>query len=253
MSPFFDLTGHVSVITGGTAGIGLAMARGLHAAGACVMICGRSRQRCDAALESFDNRDRIAAIVCDVSNEEDVDRLIAASVDRFGRLDSCFANAGISGADVAFTELDQDEWWSVLKTNLGGAFLTTRAAGRHMVDHGGGTLVVTSSTAAVYGRPRGEAYAASKGASDSMVRGIAVELARYNVRANLLVPGFFDTDIHRGALELPKVKSKILTRIPLRRWGTDEDIAGVAVFLASSHARYITGQTITVDGGYAVY
>jgi NAD(P)-dependent dehydrogenase (short-subunit alcohol dehydrogenase family) len=86
-----------------------------------------------------------------------------------------------------------------------------------------------------------------------MVRGIAVELARHNVRANALVPGFFDTDIHRGALELPKVKSKILTRIPLRRWGTDDDIAGVAVFLASSHARYITGQTITVDGGYAVY
>jgi len=252
-SPPFNLAGHVSLVTGGTAGIGLAMARGLHAAGASVVICGRSKQRCDAAADTFGEDSRVIAIVCDVSSERDVNRLVAMSVDHFGRLDSCFANAGVSGADVPFTEVDEDEWWSVLKTNLGGAFLTARAAARHMVGHGGGSLIVTSSTASIYGRPRGEAYAASKGAIDAMVRGIAVELARHDVRANALLPGFFDTDIHRGALDLPAVKNKIFTRIPLRRWGTDDDIAGVAVFLASPHARYITGQTLVVDGGYAVF
>lgn len=249
----FDLAGHVSLVTGGTAGIGLAMARGLHAAGASVVICGRSQQRCDTAVDTFDDDSRVVAFVCDVSKERDVDRLVASSVDHFGGLNSCFANAGISGADVAFTDVDEDEWWSVLKTNLGGAFLTARAATRHMVDHGGGSVVVTSSTASIYGRPRGEAYAASKGAIDAMVRGIAVELARYDVRANALLPGFFDTAIHGGNLDLPAVRSKILTRIPLRRWGTDADIAGVAVFLASPHARYITGQTLIVDGGYAAF
>lgn len=248
-----DLTGHVALVTGGSTGIGLGIVHGLLAAGASVAFCSRHGGRNQTAMKGFENTDRVAAFVCDVREEDQVDRLVADTLEQFGRLDSCFANAGIGGDDVAFTDCTLEQWREVHQTNLDGTFLTCRAAARHMVDAYGGSIVVTSSTAAVAGRPRGQAYAASKAGIHALIRGMAVELARHGVRANAILPGWFGTPLTQDFLEADVAQRKILPRIPMRRYGREADLAGVAAFLAGPDSSYITGQTIALDGGFTVY
>ena len=151
-------------------------------------------------------------------------------------------------------ELTTEDWRRVLSVNLDGAFFTLRAAARHMVGRpGGGSLAVTSSLAAVSGQPRGEHYAASKGGVISMMKALAVELARHGVRANAIVPGWIDTPMTERTLRWDKFVEKVLPRVPLRRWGTGDDFAGIAVYLASDASQYHTGDTFIIDGGYAVF
>lgn len=139
-------------------------------------------------------------------------------------------------------------------TNLDGAFFTLRAAARHMVARGeGGSLVVTSSIAARAAQPRGENYAASKAGVEALVRGLGVELARHGIRANAIVPGWVSTPLADALLESEGVRTKVLPRVPMRRWGVGDDFRGVAVFLASRASAYMTGQALVVDGGYSVF
>lgn len=251
----FDLSGKVALVTGGNSGIGLGMAEGLAQAGADVCIWGTNPDKNARAAERLEaHGTRVVAMQCDVGDEGAVDAAFEAAVDRLGRVDSVFANAGVGGGSPSFGEMTTEMWRRVLRVNLDGVFYTLRAAARHMTGReGGGSLVVTSSLAAFEGQPRGENYAASKGAGISMIKALAVELARHGVRANAIVPGWIQTPMTGGALELPQMKERVLKRVPMRRWGEPEDFAGIAVYLASDASRYHTGDVFVIDGGYAIF
>lgn len=248
-----DLTGHVALVTGGSSGIGLGITRGLLDAGASVAICGRSEERLESAINGLAAGDRVGGFVCDISEEEQVARMFREVLELFGAIDSCFANAVTGAHEIPFVDCTLDEWRRVQRVNLDGSFLTCRAAARHMVAQHGGSIVVTSSTVTSDGRARGQAYAASKAGTDAMMRSMAVELARHGVRVNAIQPGWFGTRTVFDFLSAETAQRKILPRIPMRRFGQESEIGGVAVFLAGTESAYITGQTLVVDGGYSVF
>ncbi len=252
----FDLTGCVALVTGGNSGIGLGIAHALAAAGADVAIWGSNEAknaRAKAELEQSGRR--VLALRCDVGDEQQVDAAFAETVQALGRVDGCFANAGVSGRGVAsFLEMTTAEWNRVLRVNLHGAFYTLRAAARHMAARGGGgVLVGTASLAAIEAAPRSEHYAATKGAMVSIIRALAVEMARHGIRAHAILPGWIETDMTAGAVANPTFHAKVMPRIPMRRWGTGADFGGIAVYLMSSAAAYHTGDSFVIDGGYSLF
>ena len=258
----FDLTGQVALVTGGNSGIGLGFAQALAAAGADVAIWGTNAAKNAIAKEKLqDSGRRIESFVCDVGDEAAVAASFDATVAAMGKVDACFANAGVSGrGGKAFIDLASDEWRRVMRVNLDGAFYTFRAAAKHMVERAktdshwaGGSLVGTASLAALHGAARSEHYGATKGGMVSMVRGLAVELARHGIRANSVLPGWIETDMTANATSNPKFAENVLPRIPMRRWGNPADFGGVAVYLMSSASSYHTGDSFLIDGGYSLY
>jgi len=250
----FDLTDRVVVVTGGNGGIGLGMARGLAAAGATVSVWGRDTGKNAAAVDELQGLGAVAdAVGVDVADETAVDAAMAATLARFGRVDSMFANAGIGGG-APFVDQTLDGWRRVMAVNLDGAFLCFRAAARHMVQRGGGgSLVAVSSTSAVHGAPANQAYSCSKAALLSLVRGLAVELARHGIRANAIMPGWTETEMTAPLLGWGKFIRNTTDRTPVRRWGVPEDFAAAAVFLADPTQTFHTGDCVVVDGGYTIF
>ena len=254
----FDLHGQVAVVTGGNGGIGLGMADALAQAGADVSIWGRDQAKLATAAEQLAaHGTRIGTARLDVSELGEVEDAMRAVVAEFGRVDSAFANAGMSRGGPFLTAPVED-YRSVLATNLDGVVWTLREAARHMVDRAekgdpGGSLVAISSLAAISGAARNQSYAASKGAVVSVVKAIAVEFARYGVRANSILPGWTLTAMSGAAADNAKFVERVIGRVPSRRWGTPEDFGGIAVYLASSASSYHSGDSIVIDGGYAVY
>jgi NAD(P)-dependent dehydrogenase (short-subunit alcohol dehydrogenase family) len=252
----FDLTGKVALITGGNSGIGLGMARAMADAGADIALWGTNASKNAAAKRELATSGRkILALECDVSDEAAVESAFAETTRAMGRIDGCFANAGVSGRGTAsFLEMRAEEWQRVLRVNLDGAFFTFRAAARHMVKRGGGgALVGTASLAAIEGAARSEHYAATKGGLISMIRALAVEFARHGIRANAILPGWIATNMTANAIGNEKFAKNVLPRIPVRRWGTGDDFGGIAVYLMSSASSYHTGDTFLIDGGYALF
>lgn len=253
----FDLTGKVAIITGGNSGIGLGMAEALAREGANISIWGTNQAKNAAAVQKLQAYGASAiAVECDVGEEAAVEAAFAHTVAQLGRVDACFANAGIYGSSTvkSFADMPTEEWRRVMRVNLDGAFFTLRAAARHMVERGqGGSLAVTSSLAAISGPPRGEHYAATKGGVISLVQALAVEFGRHGIRANAILPGWIDTPMTDKTLHWDKFAEKVLPRVPLRRWGAPEDFGGIAVYLASDASAYHTGDTILIDGGYSKF
>lgn len=250
----FDLTGRVAVVTGGNGGIGLAIAHGLARAGAGVCIWGTNDAKNEAAAAELGRWGRVEAIRCDVTEEDAVASAFARTVDTFGRVDACFANAAVTPVPEPIGTFPTGEWRRVLGVDLDGAFFTLRAAAAHMVERGaGGSLVVTSSVAAFHGQPQRHPYAAAKAGVLALVRSLAVELARHGVRANALVPGWIDTAAVQSMFATPKLEDAATRRIPLRRVGRPDELGGIAVYLASDASSYHTGDTIVVDGGYSIF
>jgi hypothetical protein len=250
----FDLSGKSIVVTGGNRGIGLGMARGLAKHGAALSLWSRDDVRnTEAAAELAELGADVHTLSCDVSSEQEVRDATAATIERFGRIDGGFANAGY-GATVDPLELDLDGWRQLLSVNLDGAFLTFRELGRHMASReGGGKLVAISSISSWYGTPRQPHYAASKGGLDSLVRSFAVLLARHDVQVNSVQPGWIETEATAPGQSVEKINQAVLRRSPMKRWGTVADLEGIAVYLASDASRFHTGDTLRVDGGYSVF
>lgn len=250
----FDLRGHVALVTGGNSGIGFGLARGLLDAGAQVAIWGRDAAKSEAAVQALSAHGSVACFQVDVSDEDSVRAGVRDTLERFKRIDSCFANAGF-GAPRPFLETSLAEWDRIIDANLTGTFLTLREAAKHMVGRGGGgKLVALSSIGGLdHGMPSQAPYSATKAAVSALVRSIAVELARYDIQANTLVPGWIDTPATAPAIANDKLRSVIVQRTPARRWGTPSDFEGAAVFLASKASQFMTGETLTIDGGYTKF
>lgn len=252
----FDLSGKVALVTGGNSGIGLGMAEGLAKAGADVCIWGTNPEKNDAArkqLEAWGRR--VVALRCDVADEAQVTAAFNETVAQLGKVDSCFANAGVGGGSyLPFYEQPTEAWRRVWAVNLEGVFFTLRAAAKHMVERGqGGRLIGTSSASAIDGAARNQAYASTKGAIVAVMRGLAVELARYQITANVITPGWIETPMTARSVGNEKFESSVIRRVPFRRWGTGEDFAGLAVYLASDASKYHTADNFIIDGGYTSF
>jgi NAD(P)-dependent dehydrogenase (short-subunit alcohol dehydrogenase family) len=257
MTPIFDLTGTVALVTGGNSGIGLGYAHGLAAHGAAVAIWGTNPVKNAAAAEELRTHGvPVFDAVCDVGDQDAVEASFTATLEALGRVDSCFVNAGVGGRAPSFLDMSGDEWRRLMRVNLDGAFFTAQAATRHMVqrhqagDTSGGSLVFTTSGSAFFGQARGQHYGASKAGLIAMSKAIAVEHARHLVRSNAVLPGWTESEMTAPAFGWDTFVEKVGGRIPLRRWGTPEDFAGIAVYLASRASSYHTGDVITLDGGY---
>ena len=252
----FDLTGKVAVVTGGNGGIGLGFARALAAAGADVSIWGTNPEKNAAAEKELQAINSSAsAVQCNVAEEAQVEECMASVIERYGRIDGCFPNAGIGTQNQKpFFEHSNEDWHSVLDVNLTGVFFTLRAATRQMVEQGeGGSLVLTSSGTAIQGSAKGQAYAASKGAMLAMMMGLSVEMARYGITSNAIIPGWIETDMTAGLFGWDKFVDNVMPRIPLRRWGQPDDFGAIAVYLMSEASRWHTGDVIKIDGGFSIF
>lgn len=254
----FDLSGCVAVITGGNSGLGLGMARGLAKAGAHIAIWARDEAKNAASIEELrgiEGAGNVIACPCDVAQEPQIESAMEATLAAFGRVDTCFANAGRSGGGTRIPDITSEVWDATFDVNTRGVALTWKHVTRHMInraEHGdpGGKLIATSSDQSIMGVNKSSDYAASKAAVNGLTRGAAFEMARYNITANALLFGFYETDITAAAP--PAFAEWMTKRIPLRRFGDHGGLEGLAVFLASSHSDYITGVSLPVDGGLAI-
>jgi NAD(P)-dependent dehydrogenase (short-subunit alcohol dehydrogenase family) len=256
--PPFDLTGKVALVSGGNGGIGLGMAEGLAQAGADVVIWGTNPAKNAAAEERLAAHGRrFESRIVDVSDEQAVIEAVADAIARFGRLGTVVANAGLGGG-ASFAEFPTDLWRRVMAVNLDGVFFLLREACKHMrarfeAGDPGGSLVAISSTSAIHGAGRNEAYGSAKGALCSLVRAVAVEHARYGIRANAILPGWTATGMTEALQQDEKFNRQVIARVPSRQWMQPEDFSGIAVYLASDAARFHTGDSIVIDGGYTIY
>ena len=255
----FDLTGKVALVTGGNGGIGLGMAEALAQAGSDIVIWGTNAEKNLAAegrLTAYGVR--VKAQKVDVADETQVAEAMQEAIAAMGRIDTVIANSGIGGGARSFSEFSTETYRKVLSVNLDGVFFTFREACKHMVERAnagdpGGSLAVVSSLSAISGAARNQAYAATKGAVISMIYGLAVEHARYGVRANAILPGWIATDMTAGAQSAPAFAEKVIPRVPMRRWGEPADFGGIAVYLASDASKFHTGDSFLIDGGYAIF
>jgi 2-dehydro-3-deoxy-D-gluconate 5-dehydrogenase len=248
----FDLSGRIGIVTGGNGGIGLGIARGLAEAGATVVIVGRDPQKTDAAASALrEAGTRVAGIVADVTHEQSCRSLIAATVQAFGGIDILVNNAGVNIRKPP-EEYTIQEWNTVLVTNLSSAFVCAQAAYPEMARGGGGKIINIGSMMSIFGAPYAAPYSASKGGIVQLTRALATAWAKDNIQVNAILPGWIDTDLTRRAREeVPGLHERVLGRTPAGRWGAPEDLAGIAVFLASRASDFVTGAAIPVDGGYS--
>jgi len=247
----FDLSGKVALVTGGNGGIGLGFAEGLAEQGASVCIWGTNEEKNSAAqtkLESYGGK--VAALRCDVSDEQQVEDAFARTVEIFGHVDACFANAGVGGGGANFDDMTPEEWHRVFKVNMDGVMFTFREAVKHMKQSGrGGSLVVTSSGTARFGARGSEHYSATKAGVIALIQSLAIGQARYGIRANAIIPGWIETAMTERAFQTEVFQTRVMKRIPQRRWGQPADFRAIAVYFASDESAYHTGDTVAIDGG----
>ncbi|MGI6412819.1 MAG: glucose 1-dehydrogenase [Syntrophomonadaceae bacterium] len=249
----FDLTGKVAVVTGGSIGLGAQIAEALSEVGANLVIAARKVERCAALCQELEkNGIKALPAACDVSNPEDCKNLIDLTVKEFGTIDILVNNAGFTwGADVL--DYPMDKWQKVFDVNVTGLFNLSVLAAKVMKEKGGGKIINIASISGFYGDPPGgkstPAYNASKGAVITLTKELAVKFAQYGICVNSIAPGFFPTHMSEGVLEKEKVRNYLLSKIPLNRFGNNDDLKGAVVLLSSAASDYITGHCLIVDGG----
>ena len=247
----------VALITGASSGIGRATAEAFAAKGAKVVVAARRQDELATLVSEIEaSGGQATGIMTDVSKAEDVVRMVDHAIESFGRLDFAVNNAGIEGTLARITDLTEDDWDRVLDINLKGIFLCMKYEARAMLDCGhGGAIVNVGSVNSFLGFPTGSAYVASKHGMVGLTTSVSAELAPQGIRVNLVCPGFVDTPMHhraRGLLGDELYDKVLLPNVHLRRAGRPEEIARSIVFLCSDEASYITGTTLTPDGGYTL-
>jgi 2-deoxy-D-gluconate 3-dehydrogenase len=248
----FDLSGKVAVVTGGNDGLGFGIAQAMASAGANIVVAGRRVEKNIAAGQALAALGvKTAAVEVDVCKEASCRALLETTLQRFGRIDILINNAGIAIHKRPET-YTLGEWNKVMDTNLTGAFLCAQAAYPHMKRNGGGKIVNIGSMLSIFGASFAVAYGASKGGLVQMTKALACAWAKDNIQVNAILPGWIDTPLTESARRLVAgLHERILARTPAGRWGKPQDLAGVAVFLASGASDFITGAVIPVDGGYS--
>jgi len=252
-----DMNGRVALITGASSGIGRATAAAFAEKGASVVVAARRQDELDSLVAEIEaGGGQATAIRTDVAVAEDVKRMVAHAVEVFGRLDYAVNNAGIEGQWAGITELDEDEWDRVLDINLKGTFLCMKYEATAMLAGGHGKAIVNiGSVNSFLGFPTGSAYVTSKHGLIGLTASVSAELASQGIRVNLVCPGFIDTPMHHRARAIigDEIYDKgVLPQVHLRRTGRPEEIARVVVFLCSDEASYVTGTTLTPDGGFTL-
>jgi 2-dehydro-3-deoxy-D-gluconate 5-dehydrogenase len=249
----FSLAGKVAIVTGGNGGIGLGMAEGLADAGATIVIAARNTEKSQMAARALADRGiKTSVVALDVADAQSCSAMVRETVRQFGRIDILINNAGVNIRKQP-EQLTPAEWREVLSINLDGAFFCAQAAYPVMVKAGGGKIINIGSMLSIFGTSFATAYAASKGGIVQMTKSLAVAWAKDNIQVNAVLPGWIDTELTQKArVEVHGLHERVLARTPAARWGRAEDFRGIATFLASPAADFITGTAIPVDGGYSV-
>ena len=247
----FGLRGRTAVVTGGGRGLGRAIATGLARHGARLVLCGRNEETVRDAAEALGGDGaEVLAVAADVSREEDVLRLRDAALERFGQVDVLVNNAGVNPIFKGIERTTFEEWSHIVGTNLGGVFLCCKHIGALMAQQGDGSVINVSSVAGHVGLRRSVPYNATKGGVELLTKALALDWATKGVRVNCLAPGYFETDLTAGLRGNETLSGALLAQVPQGRYGTDRDLVGAAVFLASPASAYVTGQSLLVDGGW---
>lgn len=248
--PNFDLTGKVAIVTGGTKGLGYAIAVTYASYGADVVVAARTAADCERVakeLEVFGHR--TMGIPTDVTDEEQVKNLVAKTVETMGKLDIMVANGGTSAAAPA-VDMPLADWKRVVDIDLTGVFLCAREAAKQMIAQGGGGRIISMASAAgLRGSKNVAPYGAAKAGVVNLTRCLAQEWARYNITVNTICPGYVATEFNEAALANPKTKESLLKKIALRRFGTLDEIAAGALYIASDFSGFMTGAFLRLDGG----
>lgn len=246
----FQLTDKVSLVTGASRGIGLAMAEGLAGAGSDLVIVGREMETLTPVAERINAETgrEVLPLQADVSNLDEIDALVEETVEAFGKLDVLVNNAGVNRRNPALTFSEAD-WDFVTDVNLKGAFFLAKACGNVMQRQNSGKVINTLSLTSAIGLPTSVAYTAAKGGLLQLTKLLAVEWAEHNIQVNGIAPGFIRTEMTAPAREDSR-NAWILNRTPADRWGEPEDLAGLTIFFASHASDFVTGQMVFVDGGF---
>jgi dehydrogenase/reductase SDR family member 4 len=249
----FDLTGQVAVITGSSRGIGRSIAQLMARAGARVVISSRKADACATVVEAVRAEGGEAiAVPCNVSDTAQLRSLVDQTVAAWGRLDILVCNAAVNPYFGPMASMPEEAYDKVMNCNVKSNFLLANMAARLMADRGGGSIIIVSSIGGSQGSATLAAYGISKAADFALAKNLAVEWGPRGVRANCIAPGLVKTDFSRALWQNPQLLKNVEEGTPLRRIGMPDDIGGVAVFLASRAAAYLTGQTLVVDGGITV-
>ncbi len=244
-----DLQNKVAIITGASRGIGLAIAKLFHKNNAKIVITDIDENTLEIVKKNFNDDKNVLSIVSDVSDIDSVKNMIDTTVNEFGKIDILVNCAGIT-RDNLIIRMKEEDWDSVIDTNLKSVFLTSKIAGRYMMKAKSGNIINITSVVGITGNAGQTNYSASKAGVIGITKSLAKEFASKNIRVNAIAPGFIDTAMTKNLKE--SAKEQLINAILLKRLGTTEDIAKSALFLASSLSNYITGQTLVVDGGMIV-
>jgi dehydrogenase/reductase SDR family protein 4 len=246
----FDLSDKVALITGSSRGIGKAIAEEMSAAGAKVVISSRKQEACDQVRDEIRARGAEAvSIACNIGRKEEVEGLVKGTLDQLGRIDILVCNAAVNPFYGSLLKLDDDAWDKIMDCNVKSSWWFTKLVVPHMVERGAGNIILISSIGAFRSTSVLGAYGISKAAEAQLARNLALELGPKGIRVNAIAPGLVKTDFAKALWSNPAILQNVEQRAPLRRIGQPVDIAGVAVFLASQAASFVTGQLIVADGG----
>lgn len=245
----FDLSGRLALVTGSSAGIGLALAQGLAGAGAAVVLNGRRAHKLDEAAAALRAQGAtVHAMPFDVGDAAAVAAAVARIEAEIGEVDILINNAGMQRR-APLQDFAQDDWRELMRTNLDSVFIVGQAVARHMIPRGRGKIVNICSVQSELGRPGIAPYTASKGAVKMLTKGMAIDWGPYGLQVNGLGPGYFKTELNQALVDNPEFSAWLIGRTPSRRWGDVDDLVGAAVFLSSDASRFVNGHILYVDGG----
>lgn len=254
MTGLFSLQNKVAIVTGGNGGIGKGIARGFAAVGADIVIAARNQAKTDETAREIKNEFgvQVLGLQVNVRHDDEIRAMVTQVLDRLRRIDILLNNAGINIRNMPQDYL-VEEWDEILDTNLRSAFLCSKAVYPAMKEAGGGKIISIGSMTSIFGGAKLAPYGTSKGGIVQLTRSLAVAWAPDNIQVNAILPGWINTDLTRQARkELPGLNERVLARTAVGRWGEPDDLAGAAIFLASSTSDFVTGVALPVDGGFSV-